>query len=57
MLKLKAVPHIDTLVIALNEAPPSEQCRWLEAAIEWFESLAVDYLDKVVHEYRALARI
>ena len=56
-MKVKAVPHIDTMVIALNEAPPSEQCRWLEAAIEWFESLAIEDLARVEHEYQALARI
>ena len=56
-LGVDTAPDMDTLVRALNDAPANEQCCWLEAAIGWFQSLALDDLGEVGQDYQALARI
>ena len=56
-LGVDTAPDMDTLVKALNDAPANEQCRWLEAAIRWFESLPLQDLGEAEQEYKALALV
>ena len=58
LMSQEGVPKNDTLLKALDAAPPQEQCPWLEAAVKWFADQKIDALNPVaIQDYAVLARI
>ena len=53
-----SVPDSDTLLAALNAAPPKEQCAWITAALSWFgDTTIVQLPPAALRDYAALAHV
>ncbi|MEM7382802.1 MAG: tetratricopeptide repeat protein [Bacteroidota bacterium] len=58
LMSQPAIPDNQTLVEALNTAPPQEQHRWLAAAVRWFDTQSVVTLPPAaLQDYAALAHL
>ena len=44
LMSQHGVPDNDTLLEALNAAPPQEQSQWIEAAIQWLANQSIENL-------------
>ena len=53
-----SVPDSDTLLAALNAAPPKEQCDWITVALSWFgDTTIVQLPPAALRDYAALAHV
>ena len=57
LMSQKGVPDNDTLLAALNAAPPQEQRQWIEKAVEWFKDPLIPKYPAAIRDYAALAHI
>ena len=58
LMSQEGVPDNDTLLAALNAAPPQEQCPWLKAAVECFVNQPIETLRLgSIRDYAALVHV